>query len=164
MEGSRETDTQTDTQTDRQTETERERDRKRQTDRQAGRQAGRQAETERHRHRDRDRDGRCKRQRGGLETFSLFLRHGSQQQSSYTPNSTAARRNLRRRPHSCRKLDSQCSGDREEEVTLKLFSRSMVHSECNTQAAGTGPAFSSSRNRLRDLVWLVGALSLEPTT
>ena len=30
--------------------------------------------------------------------------------SSYTPNSTAARRNWRRRPHSACRLDSQCSG------------------------------------------------------
>jgi len=33
----------------------------------------------------------------------------------YTTNSTAAGRNWRRRPHSSFRLDSQCSGDREEE-------------------------------------------------
>ena len=38
-----------------------------------------------------------------------------QQQFSYTPNSTAAGRNWRRQPHSSCRLDSQCSGDREEE-------------------------------------------------
>ena len=38
-----------------------------------------------------------------------------QQQYSYTPNSTAARRNWRRRPHASCRLDYQCSGDREEE-------------------------------------------------
>ena len=38
-----------------------------------------------------------------------------QQQSSYTPNSTVARRNWRRQLHSSCILDSQCSGDREEE-------------------------------------------------
>ena len=40
-----------------------------------------------------------------------------QRQSSYTPNSTAARRNWRRQPQSSCTLDSQCSGDREEEST-----------------------------------------------
>ena len=38
-----------------------------------------------------------------------------QQQSSYTPNSTAARRNRRRWPLSSCRLDSECSGDGEEE-------------------------------------------------
>ena len=38
-----------------------------------------------------------------------------QRQSRYTPNSTAARRNWRRRPHSSCRLDSQSSGNREEE-------------------------------------------------
>ena len=33
----------------------------------------------------------------------------------YTPNSTAARRNWRRRPQSSHRLDSQCSGEEEEE-------------------------------------------------
>ena len=35
--------------------------------------------------------------------------------SSYTPNSTAAGRNWRRRPHSSCRPDSQCSGDRKDE-------------------------------------------------
>ena len=34
--------------------------------------------------------------------------------ATYTPNSTAAGRNWRRRPHSSCRLDSQCSGDRDE--------------------------------------------------
>ena len=38
-----------------------------------------------------------------------------QRQSSYTLNSTVARRNWRRRLQSSCRLDSQCSGDREEE-------------------------------------------------
>ena len=38
-----------------------------------------------------------------------------QQQSSYTSNSTAARRNGRRRPLSSCRLDSECNGDGEEE-------------------------------------------------
>ena len=38
-----------------------------------------------------------------------------QQQSSYTPNSTAARRNWRRRLHSSLRLDSQCSDDRDND-------------------------------------------------
>ena len=38
-----------------------------------------------------------------------------QQQSSYTPNSTAARRNWRRWPLSSCRLDSECSSDGEEE-------------------------------------------------
>ena len=38
-----------------------------------------------------------------------------QQESSYTPNSTAARRNWRRRPQSSCRLDFQWSADREEE-------------------------------------------------
>ena len=38
-----------------------------------------------------------------------------QQQLSYAPNSTAAGRNWRRQPHSSCRLESQCSGDREEE-------------------------------------------------
>ena len=37
-----------------------------------------------------------------------------QQQSRYTPHSTAARRNWRRQLHSSCRLDSQCSGHREE--------------------------------------------------
>ena len=37
------------------------------------------------------------------------------QQSSYTSNSTASRRNWRRRPQSPCRLDSQCSGDRGED-------------------------------------------------
>ena len=37
-----------------------------------------------------------------------------QRQSSYTPNSTAVRRNWKRWPPSSCKQDSQCSGDREE--------------------------------------------------
>ena len=43
-----------------------------------------------------------------------------QRQSTYTPNSTAARRNWRRRLHSSRRLDSQCSSDREEEQSVTL--------------------------------------------
>ena len=38
-----------------------------------------------------------------------------QQQSSYTPDSTAAGRNWRKWPHSPCSLDFQCSGDQEEE-------------------------------------------------
>ena len=38
-----------------------------------------------------------------------------QRQSSYTPNSTAARRNWRRQAHLSCRLDSQCSDDRDEE-------------------------------------------------
>ena len=41
-----------------------------------------------------------------------------QQQSSYTPNSMAARRNWRRRPQSSCGLDSQCSSDREEKRSI----------------------------------------------
>ena len=48
-----------------------------------------------------------------------------QQQSSYTPNSTAARRNWRRRLHSSCRLDSQCSSDREEEEDGKLHLSSL---------------------------------------
>ena len=47
----------------------------------------------------------------------LCRRHNNmcgRQQSVCTPSSTAARRNWRRRPHSSWRLDSQCSGDREE--------------------------------------------------
>ena len=36
-------------------------------------------------------------------------------QSSYTPNPTAAKRNWRRQTQSSCRLDSQCSGNREEE-------------------------------------------------
>ena len=43
-----------------------------------------------------------------------------QQQSTYTPNSTAARRNCRRQLHSSCGLDSQCSGDREEEEEIPV--------------------------------------------
>ena len=46
-----------------------------------------------------------------------------QQQSSYAPKCTAAKRNWRRRPHSSCRLDSQCSGDREEEEVVKLCNR-----------------------------------------
>ena len=35
--------------------------------------------------------------------------------TTYTPNSTAARRNWRKQPYSSCRLDSQCSSDREEE-------------------------------------------------
>ena len=45
-----------------------------------------------------------------------------QRQSSYTPNSTAARRNWRRPPHSSCRLDSQCSGDRKEESAFHFIS------------------------------------------
>ena len=38
---------------------------------------------------------------------------------SDTPNSTTARRNWRRRPHSSCRLDSQCSGDREDEEEIE---------------------------------------------
>ena len=44
-----------------------------------------------------------------------------QRQSSYTPNSMAARSNWRRWLHSSCRLDSQCSGNREEEATSQLL-------------------------------------------
>ena len=44
-----------------------------------------------------------------------------QQQS--TPNSTAARRNWRRQLHSTCRLDSQCSGDREEKRRIHMTSK-----------------------------------------
>ena len=47
-----------------------------------------------------------------------------QRQSSYKPNSTAARRNWRRRLHSSCRLDSECSGDREEEEEEGCFALS----------------------------------------
>ena len=47
------------------------------------------------------------------ESETKYIR--GQQQSSYTPDSTAAGRNWRKRPHSPCLLDFQCSGDREEE-------------------------------------------------
>ena len=43
-----------------------------------------------------------------------------QQQSSYTSNSTAARRNWRRQLQSSCRLDSHCSGDREEEEEIPV--------------------------------------------
>ena len=47
---------------------------------------------------------------------SVLLLQCGQRQSSYTPNSTAARRrNWRRRPYSPCRLDSWCNGDREDE-------------------------------------------------
>ena len=44
-----------------------------------------------------------------------------QRQSSYTPNSTAAGRNWRRRTYSPCRLDSQCSSNREEEEEEERF-------------------------------------------
>ena len=43
-----------------------------------------------------------------------------QQQSSYAPNSTAAKRDWKRQPHPSCRLDSQCSGDREDGKNLEM--------------------------------------------
>ena len=48
---------------------------------------------------------------------------GGQRQSSYTPNSRAARRKWRRQPQSSCRLDSQCSGDREDEERGQFWKR-----------------------------------------
>ena len=46
-----------------------------------------------------------------------------QRLSSYTPNSTAARRNWRRQLHSSYRMDSQHSSDREEEAANSALNR-----------------------------------------
>ena len=56
-----------------------------------------------------------------------------QQRSSYTPNSTAARRSWRRWPHLSCSLDSQCSSHREEEEeeTTVVLPRVLIFSDVN---------------------------------
>ena len=60
------------------------------------------------------------------ELYCSPATHRTIRQSSYTPNSTAAERNWRERTHSSCRLDSQCSGDREEEELANRANRLWV--------------------------------------
>ena len=59
-----------------------------------------------------------------------------QRQSSYTPNSRAARRDWRRRPHSSCRLDSQCSGHREEEFANGIQNTQKKQFSCTLAISG----------------------------
>ena len=73
-----------------------------------------------------------------LQTATIKLMRG-QRQSSYTPNSAAARRNWRRQLHSSCRQESQCSSDREEVDEEELKSNRFCGStECWQNHAATG--------------------------